>query len=269
MNAMVLEHKQLLADELSRLVEKLAARQDVEAVILYGSYASGSIDENSDLDFCVVQNTLQPSASARRSALLKFLQPHVPLDLTIYTPTEFRRFKRRWPFTRDQILGKGRVLFVRDVSLFDPGEPLHPEEERQIMIESYQDWLTHARQDLRAAKVLIHEELWNLVCFHSQQAVEKCLKGLIVRREHIMPPREHTIEKLVQELPPEWFSDFAIDLEYINEFYTSTRYPTAAAGELPDGPPGKQDSERALQIARQIVERTKFLASQLDNGNAS
>lgn len=264
LSATVLERKQLLTMELSRLVEKLAGRADVKAVIVYGSYALDETDDESDLDLCVVQDTELASMTARRYALERFLNARVETDLTVYTPTEFRRLRQRWPFTRDQILGQGRVLFVRDESLLAPVEPLNPSEERELMIESYQDWFTRARQDLRAAEVLIAEELWNLVCFHSQQAVEKCLKGLIVRREHVTPPREHRIDKLLLDLPAEWFADLSAELEYINEFYSSTRYPTAAAGELPDGPPGKKDSERALEIARAVVKRTADLASKMN-----
>ena len=264
-DAPVIDHKQELDAELKRVVEKLGAREDVEAAIVYGSYASDEIGAESDLDLCVIQNTELKYLDERQLALEKFLAPRVPMDLTVYTPGEFLRFKRKWPFTRDQILGKGKILFTRDESLFAPAEPLSAEEEQQIMIESYRDWLTRAKQDLRAAEVLLPEEIWNLVCFHSQQTVEKCLKGLIVRRDHITPPREHTIDKLYTELPPEWFDDMTADLNYMSKFYTDTRYPNAVAGELPDHPVGKNDADRALNIAREVVARTEHFAKKIDD----
>ncbi len=261
----MLERKQLLDEELHRIVERLGAREDVEAAIVFGSYATGKVDADSDLDLCVIQNTELLYLDERKRALEKYLAPHVAMDLTVYTPTEFLRFKRKLPFTRDQILGKGKILFARNESLFAPSEPLSVEEVRQLVIESFQDWLTRAKQDLRAAEVLLPEELWNLVCFHSQQSVEKCLKGLIVRREHITPPREHTIDKLYVELPKEWFGDMTADLDYMSKFYTSTRYPNAVAGELPDHPVGKKDAQRALSIAREVVARTEHLAKKIEN----
>lgn len=263
-DAPILERKKLLDDELQRIVGKLGARHDVEAAIVFGSYATGKVNVDSDLDLCVIQNTELLYHDERQRALEKFLAPRVAMDLTVYTPNEFLRFKRKWPFTRDQILGKGKILFSRDESLFVPAEPLTNEEVRTIMIESFQDWLTRAKQDLRAAEVLLPEEIWNLVCFHSQQSVEKCLKGLIVRREHITPPREHTIEKLHVELPPEWFGDMTADLDYMSKFYTETRYPNAVAGELPDHPVGLKDAERALNIAREVVARTEHFAKKID-----
>lgn len=263
MDAPVLERKQLLDAELPRIVEKLGARSDVEAAIVFGSYARGEIDAESDLDLCVIQNTELRYLDERKRALEKFLAPHVAMDLTVYTPSEFRRFKRRLPFTRDQIVGQGKILFARDESLFAPARPLTAKEERQLMIESFHDWLTRAKQDLRAAEVLLPEEIWNLVCFHSQQAIEKCLKGLIVRREHITPPREHSIDKSYVELPQEWFGDLRDELDYMSRFYTETRYPNAVAGELPDHPVGKSDAERALNIAREVVARTEHFAKKI------
>lgn len=264
-DAPVLERKQLLDSEVQRVVEKLAAREDVEAVIVYGSYATGEVDAYSDLDLCVIQETDLKYHNERKTALQEFLTPRVSTDFTVYTPREFLRFKRRWPFTRDEILAKGQILFTRDDSLFALSEPLTPEEERQIMIESYQDWFTRAKEDLRVAELVLAEEIWNMVCFHSQQVVEKCLKGLIVRREHLTPPREHTIDKLYTELPIAWFADMTEDLDYMSKFYTSTRYPTAAAGELPEGPPSKKDAERALFIAREVVARTEHFAKKIED----
>lgn len=36
-------------------------------------------------------------------------------------------------------------------------------------------WCAFAENDLETAEVLIREEIWNQVCFHAQQSVEKYL----------------------------------------------------------------------------------------------
>ena len=54
------------------------------------------------------------------------------------------------------------------------------------------EWLERALRDLKAAKILMKEELFNESAFHSQQAVEKALKALLVVR-HIKPPKTHDI----------------------------------------------------------------------------
>ena len=52
-------------------------------------------------------------------------------------------------------------------------------------------WLKYASDDLRSAKILFAEGVYNIGCFHSQQAVEKLFKALIAPM--ISPYRELTI----------------------------------------------------------------------------
>jgi HEPN domain-containing protein len=40
-------------------------------------------------------------------------------------------------------------------------------------------WLAFATEDLQMAELALREGIYNQVCFHSQQCVEKCLKGLL------------------------------------------------------------------------------------------
>ncbi len=39
-------------------------------------------------------------------------------------------------------------------------------------------WLQYASDDLKSAKVLLAEEVYNITCFHAQQAVEKLFKNI-------------------------------------------------------------------------------------------
>jgi HEPN domain-containing protein len=48
-----------------------------------------------------------------------------------------------------------------------------------MMLNLPEVWLQHADADLLSAKVLLREGIFNMVCFHSQQVVEKLFKALI------------------------------------------------------------------------------------------
>lgn len=48
------------------------------------------------------------------------------------------------------------------------------------MNETAERWLTFAHEDLKVAGILLSEQIYNQVCFHSQQAVEKALKCLLL-----------------------------------------------------------------------------------------
>lgn len=41
------------------------------------------------------------------------------------------------------------------------------------------NWIEFAREDLMAAKLVLPEGLYNQVCFHAQQCVEKALKAFL------------------------------------------------------------------------------------------
>ncbi|MBU0569329.1 HEPN domain-containing protein, partial [Patescibacteria group bacterium] len=41
------------------------------------------------------------------------------------------------------------------------------------------DWLYFAKTDLKVAKLVLKEKIYNMVCFHSQQAVEKSMKAFL------------------------------------------------------------------------------------------
>jgi HEPN domain-containing protein len=43
-------------------------------------------------------------------------------------------------------------------------------------------WLAFAREDLHMAELAMAETLWNQVCFHAQQGVEKALKAWLADR---------------------------------------------------------------------------------------
>lgn len=62
------------------------------------------------------------------------------------------------------------------------------------MKEQVRQWLSFAEEDLKVARIILKEKIYNQVCFHAQQCVEKLLKALIEEKE--MVPKEHRLPKL-------------------------------------------------------------------------
>jgi len=56
-------------------------------------------------------------------------------------------------------------------------------------------WLQYATDDLKSSKVLLSEKLYNIACFHAQQAVEKLLKAFIATFDEQIP-RTHNLIRL-------------------------------------------------------------------------
>ena len=57
-------------------------------------------------------------------------------------------------------------------------------------------WLIFAREDLRIAELAMNEGLYNQVCFHSEQCVEKVLKAWFAK-EGKKIPRTHRMADLL------------------------------------------------------------------------
>ena len=62
------------------------------------------------------------------------------------------------------------------------------------------DWLLFARQDLRMAELALADPIYNQVCFHAQQCVEKVLKAILEANGRL-PPRTHKLADLINLLP--------------------------------------------------------------------
>lgn len=97
------------------------------------------------------------------------------------------------------------------------------------MVDSkrYNDWLDKAQRDIKSAKILKQNDCGNdIVAFHSQQAIEKSLKGYLLKQTGQVP-EGHSLIYLCKEA-----SNYDIefkrclkDCALVNQYYIETRYP--------------------------------------------
>src|SRR3972149_7688262 len=109
------------------------------------------------------------------------------------------------------------------------------------MNESAEHWLSFARQDLRMAELALGEGIYNQVCFHSQQCVEKAIKGWLEQQGQA-PPRTHRMADLLALLPTGLLGELSDALGLLDRFYIPTRYPDALAGASREGLPREGDA---------------------------
>ncbi len=115
-------------------------------------------------------------------------------------------------------------------------------------------WLFFAKSDLKAAEDMLKEAIYHLVCFHSQQVIEKCFKAMISSQGK--PTHKiHSLKELWKKMEkPEiiWSDLETSPLMAIDRYYLPTRYPDALPGSLPEGLPTKKHAEEALAVAEKI-----------------
>lgn len=78
-------------------------------------------------------------------------------------------------------------------------------------------WFEFAGQDLQMAELALQEGIYNQVCFHSQQCVEKCIKGILANLDKTLP-RTHSIVDLLRLLPEGFFSSSREELSQLDIF---------------------------------------------------
>lgn len=97
---------------LDEIVRRIVAALDPERIILFGSYAGGVPNADSDVDLFVVMETELPPAR-RELEVCRLLRPRpFPVDIIVKTPAEYQRIiVDTADFFRDSIL-RGRILFA-------------------------------------------------------------------------------------------------------------------------------------------------------------
>ncbi len=117
-----------------------------------------------------------------------------------------------------------------------------------------------AREDLKAAKVLMEKGIFSKSVFHSQQAVEKFLKSVLALNSIIITD-EHKVSDKFSLL----FSRFnsldkvAEEAKYLERHGLKSRYPLFGDPIRPIWIPSeeykKEDSEKSLKKARFVEEK--------------
>lgn len=117
-------------------------------------------------------------------------------------------------------------------------------------------WIRFACEDLRMAELALAEGIFNQVCFHAQQCVEKLIKGFIGYKGQVHP-QTHKLVDLLSLLNETPFDELTASIRLLDRFYILTRYPDALPGSLPEGLPSKEDAEEAIGVAQLLFERIK------------
>lgn len=126
------------------------------------------------------------------------------------------------------------------------------------MKKSTSAWLELASRDIEAARKLLPEEyLANIVLFHTQQCIEKCMKS-ILEEKNLTVPKIHGVIKLYELILKNTNITLPItddELDLIDDVYIDTRYP-GSLGLLPSGFPSKTEAEELFAIAEKVHKAT-------------
>jgi len=100
-------------EQISSISDTIVREIDPEKIILFGSYASGNYNDESDLDLIIVKKSSLPKQKRSLQIRRLFYRQLIPMDLKIYTPEEFEReLKNRYSFLHNAIINS-KILYER------------------------------------------------------------------------------------------------------------------------------------------------------------
>jgi len=100
-------------DKISEIVKKIASGYNPDKIILFGSYALGTPNDDSDLDLFVIKESDLPRPQRTVQVRKMLYGSMVPIDLIVYTPKEIDESKgNRFSFVYE-VLNTGKTLYER------------------------------------------------------------------------------------------------------------------------------------------------------------
>ena len=101
----------MFEEEVKSFVDKIANACNPKAIIIFGSVAKGTSDENSDLDIMVILDT-EMTYYERTLAVRKSIGvTSIPIDILAFTPEEIEAGRQINGSIISEVLSTGRVVY--------------------------------------------------------------------------------------------------------------------------------------------------------------
>jgi len=111
-NCGVTSMQNLITEEKIReITQKIVKEFKPEKIILFGSYAWGEPNEDSDVDLFLVKNTRKRRVERGREVQRILWGSKIPVDVLVYTPEEIKKRLAFEDFFIEDIMQKGKILY--------------------------------------------------------------------------------------------------------------------------------------------------------------
>jgi len=124
------------------------------------------------------------------------------------------------------------------------------------MTDPHIQWIEQAEYDLAAAGDMLKAGRLYYVLFCCQQAAEKMLKAIYVRKLNNVPPRTHQLVRIAEETKLELSEEHKNFLRELSAYYIQSRYPDEMENTEDD-----VSVDLAAQVLRCTEELIKWLRS--------
>jgi len=95
------------------IVARIAAKFNPDKIILFGSYASGTPNNDSDIDLLVIQDTDLPRHKRSFDIQKMLIGSMLPMDILVYTNNEFEKEKNEKYSFLNSAIKTSKILYER------------------------------------------------------------------------------------------------------------------------------------------------------------
>ena len=99
--------------KINEIVSRIAIRFKPDKIILFGSYASGNPDKDSDLDLLIIQDTDLPRHRRSFDIQKLLIGSMIPMDILVYTNKEFEQEQNEQYSFLNSAIKTSKVLYER------------------------------------------------------------------------------------------------------------------------------------------------------------
>ncbi|MBK5491211.1 HEPN domain-containing protein [Bacillus mycoides] len=124
--------------------------------------------------------------------------------------------------------------------------------------EDLKEWLFIAKSDLDSARYLTHMKPFPtaIICYHSQQCVEKLLKGFLALNGRPVPKTHNLL--MLHKFCHRLNEEFSLILEQcvqLNGYATDIRYPYFEALTVQDGLMAIQHAQKVMSFYKEALNK--------------
>jgi predicted nucleotidyltransferase len=98
---------------LNEVVQRILTVTNPDKIILFGSYARGNANEDSDLDILIIQPSDLPRCDRSVPIRLALLGVFPSKDIVVYTPEEVEEWKTASTSFIATVLREGKILYEK------------------------------------------------------------------------------------------------------------------------------------------------------------
>lgn len=99
--------------KIDEVATRIASRFNPYKIILFGSYANGTPNDDSDLDLLIIQDSDLPMQKRGLDIRMSLIGTKIPLDILIYTKLEFEQEKSKNSSFLNSAIKNSKILYER------------------------------------------------------------------------------------------------------------------------------------------------------------